>query len=428
MNADRYRKAGEIYHAALALPTERRAAFLEQSCAGDLDLLGDVESLLAAHASAGHFIEELHPHVGTFLDESRLAHGRPESRDGSIDEASADSTESWLTPGQHLGRYEVLDLLGSGGMGSVYRALDPSLGREVAIKALARTFRDDSASLRRFEREARVLATLSHPNIATIYGFERLDGAPYLVLERVDGETLADRLMRGAISVDVALDVAAQIVAGLEEAHGKGVVHRDLKPSNVMLTPDGRVKLVDFGLAKTLGTRTALDVSAEPITSPGVVLGTARYMSPEQVKGENVDTRTDVWAFGCVLYEMLTARPVFPGRSVSEVVAAVLRDDPDWQALPADAPRNVGRLLRRCMRRDARIRLQHIGDARLELMEVEDEPHAETVNASRTTTSRRVRWSPRRWSRQLARSCSCVRRQRSQSLARLVSASSCPDA
>ena len=199
-------------------------------------------------------------------------------------------SDASLNPGQRLGRYEVLDLLGAGGMGSVYRALDPTLGREVAIKALARTFRGDSASLKRFEREARVLATLSHPNIATIYGFEHLDGSPYLVLERVDGQTLAGRLQRGAISVEEAVGIATQIVAGLEEAHGKGVVHRDLKPSNVMLTPDGRVKLVDFGLAKTTRPGAARDVSADPITAPGVVLGTARYMSPEQVKGEGVDT------------------------------------------------------------------------------------------------------------------------------------------
>lgn len=391
MNPERYRKAGEIYHAALALPPDRRAAFLEQSCDGDLDLLGDAESLLAAHASAGRFIERPHPHVGTLLDS--VLDLLPESGDRSIDEACADSTESLLTPGQRLGRYEVLDLLGTGGMGSVYRALDASLGREVAIKALARMFRGDSASLRRFEREARVLATLSHPNIATIYGFEQLDGSPYLVLERVEGETLADRLLRGAMPVDAAIGVAAQIVAGLEEAHGKGVVHRDLKPSNVMLTPDGRVKLVDFGLAKTSGPGLALDVSAAPITSPGVVLGTARYMSPEQVKGENVDTRTDVWAFGCVLYEMLTARPAFAGRSVSEVVAAVLRDDPDWQALPAETPHGVERLLGRCLRRDPRMRLQHIGDARLELLEAEEgEPTTDARSARLTATKRRVRW------------------------------------
>ena len=333
MNPGQYRRADQIYHAALALPPERRTEFLARACAGDQVLLSEVESLLAEQAEARQFFEASHEQVAALLQAVREP--PPEDQE-PLDEIPAASTQSPLTAGQRLGHYEVLDLLGAGGMGSVYRALDHTLGREVAIKALAPTFRGDSASLRRFEREARVLATLSHPNIATIYGFERLDGSPYLVLERVDGETLADRLSRGAMPVEEARAVAGQIVAGLEEAHGKGVMHRDLKPSNVMLTPDGRVKLVDFGLAKSARPRPAADVSAEPITSPGVVLGTARYMSPEQVKGEDVDMRTDVWAFGCVLYEMLTARPVFAGRSVSEVVAAVLRDDPDWHALPAD--------------------------------------------------------------------------------------------
>ncbi len=388
MTPERFRRAGEIYHSALALPADRRATFVETACAGDDDLLSEVESLLAAHAEAGGFIEAPPEPVGALLQWGR--HRSPDPIEHSIDESSAGSTTPALTPGQRLGRYEVLDLLGSGGMGRVYRALDPTLGREVAIKALAHMFRGDSASLRRFEREARVLATLSHPNIATIYGFERLDESPYLVLERVAGETLADRLTRGAMSIDEAVGVAAQIVAGLEEAHGKNVMHRDLKPSNVMLTPDGRVKLVDFGLAKTTRTRQALGASVDPITSPGVLLGTARYMSPEQVKGEHVDMRTDTWAFGCVLYEMLTARPAFAGRSVSEVVAAVLRDDPDWHALPAAAPPSVGRLLRRCLRRDPRTRLQHIGDARLELAEAEDERTADAVSVRRATPGRRV--------------------------------------
>ena len=277
------------------------------------------------------------------------------------------------SPGERLGRYEVIDLLGVGGMGSVYRALDASLGREVALKALGEAFRGDSASLRRFEREARVLATLNHPNIATIYGFERLNGAPFLVLERVEGDTLAQRLSRGRMPIPEALAIALQIVAGLEEAHAKGVIHRDLKPSNVMLTRDGRVKLVDFGLAKTMAPRASAHEAPEPITVVGIVLGTARYMSPEQVMGEDVDGRTDVWAFGCVLYEMLTGRPAFPGRSVSEAVAAVLRDDPDWRALPTEAPPGIVRLLRRCLRRNRQDRLQHIGDARLELVEVDVE-------------------------------------------------------
>jgi hypothetical protein len=384
MTPERYGRAGDIYHAVLHLPAERRAEYLEYACAGDDDLMGDVKSLLAAHADAGQFIEAPHQDVGSLLESvveiSGADSGRPP------EDSAVATPEPSLTPGQRLNRYEVLDLLGSGGMGSVYRAFDPTLGREVAIKALARTFRGDSASLRRFEREARVLAALSHPNIAAIYGFERLDGWPYLVLERVAGETLAARLTRGAMPIDEAIDTAGQIVAGLEEAHAKGVIHRDLKPSNVMLTPDRRVKVVDFGLAKTVAPRPALDVSAEPITMSGVVIGTARYMSPEQVKGENADTRSDVWAFGCVLYEMLTARPVFPGRSVSEVVAAVLRDDPDWDALPAGTPAPVSRLLRRCLRRDPRARLQHIGDARLELMESEETPAPDASRARRSVT------------------------------------------
>ena len=266
-------------------------------------------------------------------------------------------------------------------MGRVYRALDASLGREVAIKGLADAFRGDSRSLRRFEREARVLATLSHPNIAAIYGLERVNGSPYLVLERVDGETLAHRLARGPLPLEEALAIAVQIVAGLEEAHAKGVIHRDLKPSNVMLAPGRQVKLVDFGLAKTAAVERDAEESIEPITEIGLVVGTARYMSPEQVTGGDVDTRTDVWAFGCVLFEMLTGRPVFAGRSVSEVAAALLRDEPDWSALRPDVPRAVTRLIRRCLRRDPRARLQHIGDARIELVDLEQDADSQALRA-----------------------------------------------
>jgi eukaryotic-like serine/threonine-protein kinase len=295
--------------------------------------------------------------------------------------------EAAVVPGQDLGRFKILDLLGAGGMGSVYRAVDATLGREVAIKGLAQAFRGDSASLRRFEREARVLATLSHANIAAIYGFERLNGSPYLVLERVEGETLAQRLARGPLPIDEALAVATQIIAGLEEAHAKGVIHRDLKPSNVMLTPGRHVKLVDFGLAKTAATKSDSQGLEEPITAAGMVLGTTRYMSPEQVKGEELDTRTDVWAFGCVLYEMLTARPTFAGRSVSEVVAAVLRDEPDWSGIPADVPAAVTRVIRRCLRRDPRMRLQHIGDARVELLDIKDDAGNESRAGARSCSA-----------------------------------------
>ena len=375
MTPERYRRAGEIYHEALALTPDRRAEFLHTACADDRELLRDVQSLLAAHEAAGGFID-----------------GSPDQSPGLLRQSAVDDSpvDPALTAGHQLGHYEIRGLLGAGGMGTVYRALDQTLGREVALKALAPTFSGDPASLRRFEREARVLATLSHPNIATIYGFERLDGSPYLVLEHVEGETVASRLTRGAMPLDEALGVAGQIVEGLEEAHGKGVIHRDLKPSNVMLTPDGRVKLVDFGLAKTVGPKAARDVAADPITGTGVVIGTARYMSPEQIRGDSVDARTDVWAFGCVLYEMLAARPAFAGRSVSEVVASVLRDDPEWQALPKQTPSHIARLLRRCLRRDLRNRLQHIGDARLEFVDDESEPSSDLTTSKRSFAKRRA--------------------------------------
>ena len=283
-----------------------------------------------------------------------------------------------LTPGRQLGRYEVLHLLGAGGMGRVYRARDETLGREVAIKALAYAFRADSANLRRLEREARVLAALSHPNIASIYGFERHDGAPYLILEHVDGESLAERLRRGALSLRETQAIAVQVARGLEEAHSKGVIHRDLKPSNVMLSIGGRAKLVDFGLAKSApppDPRTPSPVADDPITAAGAVIGTAAYMSPEQIHGEEVDARTDVWSFGCLVFEMLAGRPVYRGRSMGEVLAAVLRDEPDWSALPPATPPAIHRLLRRCLRKDVAERLQHIGDARLELTEADSETH-----------------------------------------------------
>ena len=276
-------------------------------------------------------------------------------------------------------------MLGAGGMGRVYRALDPSLGREVAIKALGGAFRGDSGSLRRFEREARVLAALSHPNIAAIYGLERLDGSPYLVLERVEGETLAQRLARGPLPWRDACAIALQVIEGLEEAHGKGVIHRDLKPSNVMLAPGDRAKLVDFGLAKNTAPQSDEDMQTDPITQAGAVLGTARYMSPEQVRGDEVDTRTDVWAFGCLLFRDAPGRGAFAGRSIAEVLAAVLRDEPDWSALPAATPPAIRRLLRRCLRREPHARLQHIGDARIEILDMESEAAAPDTPASRVT-------------------------------------------
>jgi serine/threonine protein kinase/Tol biopolymer transport system component len=398
---DRRRSAPErldtLLGAVLELPPDERDRWIDESSTGNALLRQQLREMLrkaesdAAHQSSPaetEYLPSSGPRPSSGGDAGSGGSGGSGRRTGA-DEPTATP----LVLGQHVGRYHVLDLLGAGGMGRVYRALDATLGREVAIKGLSDAFRGDSRSLRRFEREARVLATLSHPNIAAIYGFERLNGSPYLVLERVEGETLAQRLVRGPLPIDEALAVAVQIIAGLEEAHAKGVIHRDLKPSNVMLTPARQVKLVDFGLAKTPTVQPDEDESVGPITEVGVVVGTARYMSPEQVKGEDIDTRTDVWAFGCVLYEMLTARPAFAGRSVSEVAAAVLRDEADWSALPSGVPRAVVRLLRRCLRRDPRTRLQHIGDARIELVDLEQDPDRSTERMARAATQRRIRWS-----------------------------------
>ena len=377
--------------AVLELSHEDRERWIDESSAGNPGLREQLRAMLrgaqaeAVHGSSQSETAYLPP---TESREAGSGGTGGSGRGRAPDEPAGDR----LVLGQHVGRYEVLDLLGAGGMGRVYRALDASLGREVAIKGLADAFRGDSRSLRRFEREARVLATLSHPNIAAIYGLERVNGSPYLVLERVDGETLAHRLARGPVPLEEALAIAVQIVAGLEEAHAKGVIHRDLKPSNVMLAPGRQVKLVDFGLAKTATVERDAEESIEPITEIGLVVGTARYMSPEQVTGGDVDTRTDVWAFGCVLYEMLTGRPVFAGRSVSEVAAALLRDEPDWSALRPDVPRAVTRLIRRCLRRDPRARLQHIGDARIELVDLEQDAESQALRAVPPPRRRRLQW------------------------------------
>ena len=293
-----------------------------------------------------------------------------------------------LLAGDYLGPYEVISPLGSGSMGEVYRARDERLGREVAIKVLPDGVEGDAARLARFEREARLLASLSHPNIATVYGLEEHEGRRLLVMELVEGETLADRITRGPIAFADALPLALQITKGLEAAHEQAVIHRDLKPANLMLTPEGGIKILDFGLARTWqATRDDADITHSPtltsrITNAGELLGTVAYMSPEQARGRPVDTRADIWAFGCVLFEMLSGRPPFVGDAVGEVLAAVLRDEPDWDDLPATLPPAVQRLLRRCLRRDPGSRLRHIGDARLELVEAGDDAERDPAGST----------------------------------------------
>ena len=281
---------------------------------------------------------------------------------------------------QHIGPYAVDAEIGRGGMGVVYRATDTRLGRAVAIKALPEDVAQDSERLARFEREAKLLASLSHQNIATLFGLEEHDGERYLVMELAEGDTLAELIDKGPILIDDALEYALQIADGLEAAHERGVIHRDLKPANVMVSPEGRVKILDFGLAKASQPEVTDDTLAQsptvtaPMTAAGTILGTAAYMSPEQVRGRAVDTRADIWAFGVVLWEMLVGRRLFEADSTSDVLAGVLRDTPDWEVLPGNLPSGVDRLLRRCLRRDPAKRLRHIGDARLELEEASEEP------------------------------------------------------
>ena len=278
-----------------------------------------------------------------------------------------------LSPGTRLGAYEILSPLGAGGMGEVYRARDTKLDRDVALKVLPPALMADADRVARFEREARLLASLNHPHIGSIYGLEDAGNVPALVLELVEGETLQDRVRRGPLPVSETLAVAQQIADALDAAHASGIIHRDLKPANIKITRDGSVKVLDFGLAKALAVAgSEPDPSKSPTltageTVPGVILGTAAYMSPEQARGQPVDKRSDVWAFGCVLLEMLTGSSAFLRTNVTDTLAAVVGAEPDWTALPADTPDSIRRLLTRCLQKDARRRLHDIADARIEL-------------------------------------------------------------
>ncbi len=278
-----------------------------------------------------------------------------------------------LEPGRRLGVFEILAPLGKGGMGEVYRARDTKLEREVAVKILPEEMANRPERMARFEREAKLLAALDHPHIAAIHGLHAEDGQHFLVMELVDGQTLADRLKRGPLPILDALELGRQIAEALEAAHEKDIIHRDLKPSNVMLTSKGRAKVLDFGLARII-EREALSSSGDTETTPdetgtGVVIGTAPYMSPEQARGEDVNQRTDIWSFGCVLFEMLSGKRAFPGGTTSDAIAAVLEHEPEWEALPEAAGPIARSLLRQCLRKDKARRLRDIADARIEIEE-----------------------------------------------------------
>jgi Tol biopolymer transport system component len=305
-----------------------------------------------------------------------------------------------LSPGARLGAYEIIEPLGVGGMGEVYRALDSSLGRDVAIKVLPEAVAQHPERLARFEREARLLASLSHPNIAVVHGLERTAGSYYLVMELVKGATLAEWSARGTVPLHETLDIFKQIAEGLEAAHGQSIIHRDLKPANIMVTPKGTAKILDFGLAKVVSSEDSGFLSQSPTlssspTMAGIVIGTAAYMSPEQARGDPVDRRTDIWAFGCLLFEAVTGLRAFPGRTNSDTIATVLREEPDWSKTAALVPLKLQLLIRRCLQKNPHVRLHDIADARIELEEIAREPLAPPVETGPADGTRSILATPR---------------------------------
>ena len=347
MTPERWRQVSRLYEAARACPAAERTAFLTASCESDAALCQEVQSLLDQPTSLP---------VVERLTTSIVAH----------------AMEDVILTGRRFGAYLVGERIGSGGMGNVYRARDTQLRRNVAIKVLHHELAHDPERLTRFEQEARLLAALNHPNIATIYGLEDTGDAKALVMELVEGPTLADRIATGPIALGEAIPIARQITEALAAAHEQGIIHRDLKPANVKVRADGTVKVLDFGLAKTMEPTAAAKGNVQTLslfapTTPGMIVGTVSYMSPEQASGKPVDKRTDLWAFGVVLAEMLTGRRVFDGETVSHVLSSVLTQEPDWTMLPADTPASIRRMLRRCLEKDRTRRLESAADARLEI-------------------------------------------------------------
>ena len=347
----------------------------------------EVESLVEAHAAAGGFLE---------TPAFRVA--------AEVPVAPA------LQPGDRVGSFEVIGILGRGGMGEVYRARDATLDRDVAIKVLPRALAADPQRLARFERESRILASFNHPDIAAIHSVEQIDGVRFLILELVEGPTLADRLRAGPLPPEETLIVAVALAGALEAAHGRGIVHRDLKPANIKLTASSGIKLLDFGLAKELVEHDVARPGAQAAegTIDGLIFGTCAYMSPEQARGKPVDKRTDIWAFGCVLFEMLTGRRAFRGETPSDTIAAVLEREPDWSRLPDATPLRIRRVLRRCLEKDPNRRLHDVADARIELEDATSSPDVTPVSAPssrREDAGSRTRAVRRRTGHRLALRC-----------------------
>jgi serine/threonine-protein kinase len=368
--------ADDLIDQALALPAEARQAFVKQAAGHDPALLAALETIVREAVRADGFLDPggalsgaLGREIGEILDDDGDARG--------------------LSPGDRIEHYEIVGLIGRGGMGVVYRARDLRLGRDVAVKVLPDSFASDPARVARFRREARALAALSHAGIGAIHGVAERDGLEALVLELVEGPTLADRVERGSLPMEDALGVGRRLAEAIAAAHARGILHRDLKPANIKVQPDGAVKILDFGLARMLSPEAAddavTDLSAQ---SPGMVLGTAAYMSPEQARGQTVDERADIWAFGCILFEMLTGTRAFAGTTVAEVIARVMEREPAFGLLPSSTPEPIRRLLRRSLEKNPQRRLAHIGDAILEF----DDASAPTLATIEPASTRWTSW------------------------------------
>ena len=371
----RANQISDLHRRALAHAPAERDRFLREACGDDQALRHEVESLLRFESAADGFLER--PAV------------TPVANGAGSDVAQVFRPASMV--GRTLGSYTLTEHIGSGGMGDVYLARDSKLGRDVAIKILPPQFSADPERRARFAREARLLATLNHPHIGAIYGLEEADGLTALVLELVEGETLADRLERGALPLSHSITIAAQIADALDAAHEKGIVHRDLKPANIVLqgatdfpSSDLRTKILDFGIAKLVTGGVEGRATSTSDTLEGHIVGTPAYMSPEQARGQAVDARTDVWAFGCVLYEMIVGRSAFRGATASDTIAKILERDPDWQALPPSTPSSIQRLLRRCLEKDPKLRLHAIADANFDLEEARAESKQQLRTAARS--------------------------------------------
>jgi serine/threonine protein kinase len=398
---ERWQEVERIFLAARELDKSAQVEFLAQACAGNEILRHQVESLLVNAEKAGSFLDS--PAIEMAAESL--------AKDGTF--SGVRNPE--LEPGTMIAHYRLTGKLGGGGMGVVYRARDTKLQRDVALKILPQALAHDAQRMARFEREAQVLASLNHPNIAAIHGLEEANGIRALVMELVEGETLGERISvaavydrrpspteksgahRAPLQIDDALPIAKQIAEAIEYAHERGVIHRDLKPANVKVTAEGTVKVLDFGLAKVLSPQDSsatTDPANSPTvttlaTRPGMLLGTAAYMSPEQAKGQPVDRRCDIWAFGCVLFEMFSGRKTFEGETISEVLAAVITKEPDWNALPKETPQPIQGLIRQCLEKDERRRLHSMGEARIAIEEA-----IAHVEAGRTPAPERAKEQP----------------------------------